>query len=44
VILQFADPDLIAWCIGFVSRRRGCGTDLRKIEIMSAAAVWVPMI
>src|SRR5882762_4984463 len=42
VILQFADPDLIAWCIGFVKQgAEAAGRDPRKIEIMSAAAVWV---
>jgi probable F420-dependent oxidoreductase len=42
VILQFADPDLISWCIGFV--REGAteaGRDPSKIEIMSAAPVWI---
>ena len=40
-ILQFADPDLIAWCLGFVKRGRAAGRDSSKIEIMSAAPVWV---
>lgn len=42
VILQFADPHLIKWCIGFV--REGAekaGRDFSKIQIMSAAPVWV---
>jgi probable F420-dependent oxidoreductase len=42
VILQFADPDLIDWCMGFV--REGAleaGRDPAKIEVMSAAPVWV---
>jgi len=42
IILQFADPDLIAWCLGFA--RQGAeqaGRDFRKIEVMSAAPVWV---
>ncbi len=42
VILQFADPDLIEWCVGFV--RKGAESarrDPSKIEIMSAAPVWV---
>src|SRR5690242_11925410 len=42
IILQFADPELIAWCLGFV--RTGAdmaGRDFRKIEVMSAAPVWV---
>src|SRR5467141_1890638 len=42
VILQFADPDLIAWCLGFVKKgAEAVGRDPSKIEIMSAAAVWV---
>src|SRR5215510_16002209 len=42
VILQFADPALINWCLGFV--REGAeesGRDFSKIRVMSAAAVWV---
>jgi len=42
VILQFADPELIQWCLGFV--REGAGEAGRKfagIEVMSAAPVWV---
>ena len=35
VILQFADPTLIAWCLGFVEGgREAAGRDSRKIEIM----------
>jgi probable F420-dependent oxidoreductase len=42
VILQFADPDLIAWCLGFVKQgAEAAGRDARKIEVMSAAPVWV---
>jgi len=42
VILQFADPDLIAWCVGFVKQgAEAAGRDWRKIEIMSAAPVWI---
>jgi probable F420-dependent oxidoreductase len=42
VILQFADPDLIAWCVSFVKKgAESAGRDFRKIEIMSAAPVWV---
>ena len=42
VILQFADPDLIAWCVGFVKKgAEAAGRDPRKIEIMAAAPVWV---
>jgi probable F420-dependent oxidoreductase len=42
VILQFADPHLIKWCLGFV--REGAeeaGRDFSKIRVMSATAVWV---
>ena len=42
VILQFADPDLIAWCVNFVKKgAESAGRDFSKIEIMSAAPVWV---
>jgi probable F420-dependent oxidoreductase len=42
VILQFADPDLISWCSGFVREgARQAGRDFSKIEIMAAAPVWV---
>ena len=42
IILQFADPDLIAWCLGFVREgAQAAGRDFGKIEIMSAAPVWV---
>jgi probable F420-dependent oxidoreductase len=42
VILQFADPNLIKWCLGFV--RQGAseaGRDFSRIRVMSAAPVWV---
>jgi len=42
VILQFADPHLIKWCLNFV--REGAeeaGRDFSKIKVMSAAPVWV---
>lgn len=42
VILQFADPHLIKWCLQFV--RQGAeeaGRDFSKIRVMSAAPVWV---
>ena len=42
VILQFADPHLIKWCLNFV--REGAeqaGRDYSKIQVMSAAPVWV---
>ena len=42
VILQFADPDLIAWCVSFVKKgAEAAGRDFSKIEIMAAAPVWV---
>ena len=42
VILQFADPDLIAWCVGFVKKgAEAAGRDAGKIEIMAAAPVWL---
>lgn len=42
VILQFADPHLIKWCLNFV--REGAeeaGRDFSKIKVMAAAPVWV---
>jgi probable F420-dependent oxidoreductase len=42
VILQFADPDLIEWCLGFVKQgAQSAGRDWRSIEVMSAAPVWI---
>jgi len=42
VILQFADPDLIEWCVGFVRKgAEAAGRDPRRIEIMAAAPVWI---
>src|SRR5271157_1129470 len=42
IILQFADPELIAWCLGFVKEgARAAGRDPAKIEVMAAAPVWV---
>src|SRR3981081_12844 len=41
VILQFADPDLIAWCLGFVREgAKEAGRDFSKIEVMAGAPVW----
>jgi probable F420-dependent oxidoreductase len=41
VILQFADPDLIDWCLGFVREgAREANRDFNKIEVMAAAPVW----
>src|SRR5205807_10441731 len=42
IILQFADPALIAWCMGFVKvGARAAGRDAGKVAVMSAASVWV---
>ena len=42
VILQFADPDLIEWCVSFVKKgAETAGRDSSKIEIMAAAPVWI---
>ena len=42
VILQFADPALIEWCMSFVREgARASGRDPRQIEVMAAAPVWV---
>jgi probable F420-dependent oxidoreductase len=42
IILQFADPALIEWCMGFVKEgAKAAGRDASKIEVMSAAPVWV---
>src|SRR3984893_9164471 len=42
IILQFADPDLISWCLGFVKEgARAAGRDASQIEVMAAAPVWV---
>jgi probable F420-dependent oxidoreductase len=42
VILQFADPALIDWCLSFVKEgAHAAGRNFKEIEIMSAAPVWV---
>ena len=42
VILQFSDPDLIKWCLGFVKKgAEEAGRDFSKIKVMSTTAVWV---
>lgn len=42
VILQFADPHLIRWCMGFVREgAEAAGRDFSAIQIMAAAPVWV---
>jgi len=42
IILQFADPALIEWCMGFVKEgAKAAGRDASQIEVMAAAPVWV---
>ncbi len=42
VILQFADPSLIKWCLGFVhAGAQAAGRDPASIKVMAAAPVWV---
>lgn len=42
VILQFADPHLIKWCIGLVrAGAEAAGRDPASIKVMAAAPVWV---
>jgi len=42
IILQFADPALIAWCMGFVKEgAKAAGRDAASIEVMAAAPVWL---
>ena len=42
IILQFADPALIEWCLSFVKEgARAAGRDPEQIEVMAAAPVWV---
>lgn len=42
IILQFADPALIDWCLSFVKEgARSAGRNFKEIEVMSAAPVWV---
>ncbi len=42
IILQFADPDLVSWCMSFVKDgAKAAGRDPKSIEVMSAAPVWV---
>jgi len=42
VILQFADPDLIEWCLGFVRQgAKEAGREPKAVEVMAAAPVWV---
>jgi alkanesulfonate monooxygenase SsuD/methylene tetrahydromethanopterin reductase-like flavin-dependent oxidoreductase (luciferase family) len=42
VILQFADPHLIKWCLQFVHQgAEAAGRDPASIKVMAAAPVWV---
>jgi probable F420-dependent oxidoreductase len=42
VILQFADPHLIKWCLGFVREgAEAAGRDPASIQVMAAAPVYV---
>jgi probable F420-dependent oxidoreductase len=42
IILQFADPALIEWCMSFVKEgAKAAGRDPKSIEVMAAAPVWV---
>jgi len=42
IILQFADPALIEWCMSFVYEgAKAAGRDPKSIEVMAAAPVWV---
>jgi probable F420-dependent oxidoreductase len=42
VILQFSDPALVKWCLGFVREgAQEAGRDSSKIRVMSATAVWI---
>jgi probable F420-dependent oxidoreductase len=42
VILQFADPHLIKWCLSFVKEgAEEAGRDFSQIKVMSATAVWI---
>jgi probable F420-dependent oxidoreductase len=42
IILQFADPALIDWCMSFVKKgAREARRDPKTIEVMAAAPVWV---
>ncbi|MHB2019379.1 MAG: TIGR03842 family LLM class F420-dependent oxidoreductase [Candidatus Xenobia bacterium] len=42
VILQFADPHLIKWCLGFLHEgARAAGRDPKSIEVMAAAPAYI---
>src|SRR5258708_15461015 len=41
IILQFADPDLISWCLGFVKESaRAAGRDANQIQGMAGGPGW----
>ncbi len=42
LILQFADPDLVEWCLGFMRESaERAGRKASEVAVMSAAPVWV---
>lgn len=42
VVLQFADPHLIEWCLGWVRRgAKEASRDYSQIRIMSCAPIWI---
>src|SRR3984957_8923625 len=42
IILQFADPALVEWCMSVVNEgAKAAGRDPKSIEVMAAAPVWV---
>ena len=42
IIMQFADPHLIKWCLDFVKQgAQEAGRDYREIKVMAAAPIWI---
>ncbi|MCG3142104.1 MAG: F420-dependent glucose-6-phosphate dehydrogenase [Anaerolineae bacterium] len=42
IIMQFADPHLIKWCLEFVKQgAQEAGRDYREIRVQAAAPVWI---
>lgn len=42
IIMQFADPHLIKWCLEFVKQgAQEAGRDYREIRVLAAAPVWI---
>jgi probable F420-dependent oxidoreductase len=42
IIMQFADPHLIKWCLEFVKQgAQEAGRDYRAIKVLAAAPVWI---